>query len=180
MRMTAEPDTRVHIVCTGTDSLGVHDARTIGVAAWHGGSPESITIHTATGGAPTEFVGRGGEVSGYDLECPGCAGSVRVDLNESWLQRIVTAADDVNGELNVSEDVKPGGVIAEVLEQAATQREQLDQRELLQQRRIEVPDDVSEDEAVQAVQRQITDAGLECTEGEALRIVRDARASAPE
>lgn len=71
-------------------------------------------------------------------------------------------------------------MVTEVLEQAEAQREQLTQREKLQQRRIEVPDDVSEDEAVQSVQRQITDAGLECTESEALRIVRDARASAPE
>ncbi|MGC2655054.1 MAG: hypothetical protein WA317_16000 [Mycobacterium sp.] len=150
------------------------------MAAWHGGSPESITIHTATGGQPTEFVGRGGDVFAYDLECPGCAGSVRLDLDEAWRGRILAAADDVNGELNVSEHVKPGGVVTEVLEQAEAQREQLTQRENFEQRRIEVLDDVSEDEAVQAVQRQITDAGLESTEGEARRIVRDARASAPE
>lgn len=178
--MNLEPDSRVRIVCTGTDAVGLHDPRTIGVAAWHGGSPESITIHTATGGQPTEFVGRGGDVFAYDLECPGCAGSVRLDLDEAWRGRIVAAADDVNGELNVSEHVKPGGVVTEVLEQAEAQREQLTQRENFEQRRIEVLDDVSEDEAVQAVQRQITDAGLESTEGEARRIVRDARASAPE
>ncbi len=178
--MNVEPDSRVRIVCTGTDSLGLHDARTIGVAAWNGGSTDRIAIHTATGGTPTEFVGRGGEVFAYDLECPGCAGSVRLNLDEGWRGRIVAAADDINGELNVSEDVKPGGVVTEVLEQAEAQREQLSQRENLEQRRIEVSDDVSEGEAVQSVQRKITDAGLECTEGEALRIVRDARASAAE
>ena len=180
MRMNVEPDSRVRIVCTGTDALGLHDARTIGVAAWHGGSTERITIRAATGGTPTELAGHGDDVSAYDLECPGCAGSVRLDLDEAWLERIVAAADDVSGELNVSEYVKPGSVVTEVLEQAEAQREQLTQREKLQQRRIEVSDDVSEDEAVQSVQRQITDSGLECTEGEALRIVRDARASAPE
>jgi hypothetical protein len=178
--MSVEPDSRVRLVCTGTDALGLHDARTIGVAAWHGGAPESITVHTATGGAAPELVGHGEEVSAYDLECPGCAGSVRVDLDEVWRERIVAAADDVSGELNVSELVKPGGVVAEVLEQAEAQREQLTQRENLEQRRIGVSDDVSEDEAVQAVQQQITDAGLESTEGEARRIVRDARASSPE
>ncbi len=178
--MTVEPDSRVRIVCTGTDALGPHDARTIGVAAWNGGSTDRITIHTATGGTPTEFVGRGGEVFAYDLECPGCAGSVRLDLDEGWRGRIVAAADDVSGELNVSEDVKPGGVVAEVLEQAEAEREQLTQREKLEQRRIGISDEVGEDEAVQSVQRRITDAGLDCTEGEALRIVRDARASAPE
>ena len=180
MRMNVEPDSRVRLVCTGTDALGLHDARTIGVAAWHGGSPESITIHTATGGTPTELVGRGEDVSAYDLECPGCAGSVRLDLDEAWRGRIVAAADDVSGELNVSEYVKPGGVVTEVLEQAEAQREQMTQRESFEQRRIEVLDDVSEDEAVQSVQRQIADAGLDSTEGEARRIVRDARASSPE
>ncbi len=178
--MNVEPDSRVRIVCTGSDELGVHDARTIGVAAWQGGSSDRITIRTATGGAPTEFVGRGGEVFGYDLECPGCAGSVRLDLDATWRERIVAAADDVGAELNVSDDVRPGGVVTAVLEQAEVQREQLNQREKLEQRRIEVLDDVNEDAAVQAVQRQINDAGLECTEGEALRVVRDARASAPE
>ncbi len=178
--MNLEPDSRVRIVCTGTDALGLHDARTIGVATWHSGSSDRITIRTATAGKPTEFVGRGGETFAYDLECPGCTGSVRLDLDEAGRGRIIAAADDVNGELNVSELMKPGSVVTEVLEQAEAQREQLTQREKLQQRRIEVSDDVSEDEAVQSVQRQITDSGLECTEGEALRIVRDARASAPE
>ncbi len=178
--MNVEPESRVRIVCTGSDALGLHDARTIGVAAWPGGSSERIAIRAATGGTPTELVGHGDDVSAYDLECPGCAGSVRLDLDEAWRARIVAATDDVSGELNVSEFVKPGGVVTEVLEQAEAEREQMNQREKLEQRRIEVPDDLSEDEAVQAVQRQITDAGLDCTEGEALRIVRDARASAPE
>lgn len=178
--MNVEPESRVRIVCTGTDTLGFHDARTIGVAAWHLGSPDHVTIHTPTGGEPTDFVGRGGQIFAYDLECPGCTGSVRLDLDKGWRERIVAAADDVNGELNVSEHVQPGGVVAEVLEQAEARREQLTQLENLEQRRIEVPDDVGEDEAVQSVQRQIRDAGLECTESEARRIVRDARASAPE
>jgi hypothetical protein len=180
MRMNVEPDSRVRIVCTGSDALGLHDARTIGVAAWHGGSSDRITIHTPAGGTPTELVGHGEDVSAYDLECPGCAGSVRLDLDEAWRERIVAAANDVNAQLNVSEYVKPGGVVAEVLEQAEAQREQLTQREEFEQGRIGVLDGVSEDEAVQAVQRQISDAGLESTEGEARRIVRDARASAPE
>ena len=178
--MNVEPDFRVRIVCTGTDAIGLHDSRTVGVAAWHRGSSDRLTIRTAAGGQPTEFVGRSGEIVAYDLECPGCAGSVRLDLDETWRERIIAAADDVSGELNVSEHVQPGGVVTALLEQADVEREQLTQREKLEERRIEVPDDVSEDEAVQSVQRQITDAGLECTEGEALRIVRDARASSPE
>jgi hypothetical protein len=178
--MNVEPDSRVRIVCTGSAEVGAHDARTIGVAAWQGGSSDRITIRAASGGTPTELVGHGEDVSAYDLECPGCAGSVRLDLDEAWRERIVAASDDVSGELNVSEYVRPGGVVTEVLEQAEAQREQLNQREKLEQRQIEVLDEVGEDEAVQAVQRQIADAGLESTEAEALRIVRDARASAPE
>ena len=178
--MNVEPDSRVRLVCTGTDALGLHDARTIGVAAWHGGSSDHIAIRNAAGGTPTELVGHGDEVSVYDLECPGCAGSVRLDLDEGWRGWIVAAANDVNGELDVSEHVKPGGVVTEVLEQDEAERERVTQRERLEQRQIEVPDDVSEDEAVELVQRQIADAGLECTEGEALRIVRDARSSSSE
>jgi hypothetical protein len=174
MKMDVNPDIRVRIVCTGTHTLCFHDARTIGVAAWPHGFADRITIHTATGGKPTEFVGPGGSIFGYDLSCPECTGSVRLDLDEGWRQRIVAAADQGNGELNVSEAIKPGGVVAEVLQQSETKREQLDQLQ------IELPDDVCEEQAVHIVQRQLTDAGLECTEGEALRVVRDARAGAPE
>lgn len=42
--------------------------------------------------------------------------------------------------------------------------------------KIQVPEDVSEDEAVRAVQEQIEQAGFSCPEEQALEIVRQARA----
>ncbi|WP_195166901.1 hypothetical protein [Mycobacteroides abscessus] len=44
-------------------------------------------------------------------------------------------------------------------------------------KKIEVPDDISEDEAVLAIQKQFEDAGFGCDRDTALEIIQEARDS---
>lgn len=94
---------RVRLICTGTETRGLHDARIIGVAAWL--DPSRMKIVPPGGEAHfAELVSQTNLT--YDIECGECRGRIRMDRN-AWRQRLEAAAPLSGvGQLDISNDLK--------------------------------------------------------------------------